>query len=93
MVEREPEFSRTDVEALIAYLEKYRVGAHGQPMSEATSPLADPSNPDREWGYEAVVWTDFAARALSEKRRAYQDRYGDDINMDELIFTVKKVYL
>lgn len=91
VVEKEPEWCRADVEALIAFAEMRRVGPHGQPMSEATSPLADPSNPAREWGYEVEVWTDFAARAESQFRKAYRAQYGDDVNMDEVKFIVKKV--
>lgn len=91
VTEREPEWCRADVEALIAYLEMGRVGPHGQPMSEATSPLADPANPNRKWGYEIEVWTDFAARAESQFKKEYRERYGDDVNMDELKFIVKKV--
>lgn len=69
------------------------MGSHGQPMAEATSPLADPSNPQRQWGYEVVPWTDFAAKEVSRFKDAYKARYGDDVNMDELVFTVKKVEL
>ncbi len=93
ITEREPEWCRADVEALIAFVEMGRVGPHGQPMSEATSRLADPSNPDAEWRYVVEVWTDFAAKAKSEFIRDYKSKYGDDANMDELGFIVKKVEL
>lgn len=93
VTEREPEWCRADVEALIAFIEMGRVGPHGQPMSEATSREADPSNPDRTIGYEVEVWTDFAAKTLSEYKARYKAQYGDDVNMDELKFIVKKVDL
>ena len=93
VTEREPEWCRADVEAMIAYLEMGRVGPHGQPMSEATSPLANPQSDAQEWDYAVDVWTDFAAKRLSEVKRAYKERYGDDVNLDELRFIVRKVYL
>lgn len=92
VTEREPEWCRADVEALIAFLEMGRVGPHGQPMSEATSPLADPSNPARQWGYRAEAWTDFAAKVESEFRRDYKKRYGNDA-LDGIKIIVKKVDL
>lgn len=70
-----------------------RVGPHGQPMSEATSPLADPFNPDREWDYEVDVITDFAEARRSAFAKAYKSQYGDAVNMDELRFIVRKVDL
>lgn len=93
VVEREPEWCRADIEAIIAYMELGRVGSHGQPLSEATSPLANPQNPDREWDYEVEVYTDFAQKRLSEFQRSYRETYGDDANFDELKFIVKKVEL
>lgn len=60
-------------------------------MSEATSPLADPSNPNREWGYEVEAYTDFAAQAESRFRQSYAQQYGDDINWQEVRLVVKRV--
>ena len=91
VTEREPEWSRTDVEALIAYLEVGRVGSHGQPMAEATSPLADPANRDRRWGYEVDVYTDFAAKAETQFKEAFKRTYGDDVDMSDYRFIVRKV--
>lgn len=91
ITEREPEWCRADVEALIAYIEMGRVGPHGQPMSEATSWEANPSNKDRTIGYEVDVQTDFAAVALSEFKKAYKKQYGDDADMENLRFIVKKI--
>lgn len=93
ITEREPEWCRADVEGLIAFLELGRVGPHGQPMSEATSPLANPSNLAREWDYAVDVRTDFAARRLNETKQAMKLRYGDDLDLEELRFTVRKVEL
>lgn len=87
---RESEWCRADVEALIAFIEMGRVGPHGQPMSEATSPLANPSNRDRQWEYKVEAWADFAAKAESEFKRDYKKRYGDDA-LDGIKFIVKKV--
>lgn len=75
----------------MAFLEARRVGPHGQPMSEATSPDANPQNPNRKWGYEVDVYTDFAAQKLARFKRDYKAQYGDDVNMDELRFIVRKV--
>lgn len=91
--EREPEWSRADVEALLAHLELQRVGSHGQPMVEATSPLANPANPDREWRYEIDVYEDFAAAALAKEQEAYKRAYGDDVDMSTLKWVVRKVDL
>lgn len=88
---REPEWSRADVEAMLAVIEMGRVGPHGQPMNEVTSPLANPSNEHREWDYEVDVYTDFAAKRLSEFKRRYKQMYGDDVNLDELRFIVRRV--
>lgn len=88
---REAEWSQEDVTALAAVVEKGRVGPHGQPMSEATSVLANPQNPEQEWDYEFEVWTDFAAKRRAEGIRAFKKQYGDDANLDEYVFTVKKV--
>ncbi len=91
----ESEFSDEDLARLRGHLKDERAprGSHGQPMLEATSRDADPSNPDQKIGYEVEVWTDFAAKALSDFTRAYKAKYGDDVNLDELKFLVKKVDL
>lgn len=91
VTEREPEWARDDVEGLLALLERGRVGSHGQPMSEATSPLADPSNRDRGWDYEVDVFTDFAQQKLSREQEAFKQAYGDDADMASLRWVVRKV--
>lgn len=91
--EREPEWSRIDVESMIAAIEAGRVGSHGQPMSEATSRDADPSNRDRTIDYEVEVYTDFAQKKLNDFKRSFLKIYGDDVSLDDFRFIVKKVLL
>lgn len=90
---REPEFSRADVESMIAFIESQRVGHHGQPMSEATSPLADPLNRDRRWKYVAEPWTDFADQALERAKKKFRAEHGDAVDLDGVIWQVRKVDL
>lgn len=89
--EREPEWSRTDVESLIALLEMQRVGPHGHPMSEATSELANPQNANQQWRYESEPVTDFAAQAESNAIKAFRKRYGDDADMAATKWITHKV--
>lgn len=93
VLEREPEFSRTDVESLIAHLEMGRVGRHGQPMAEATSEDANPSNRARKYAYEADVYTDFAQLELDKQQKAFKATYGDDADMSGLVWVVRRVEL
>ena len=93
VTEREPEWSRADVEALVAHRERGRVGPHGQPMSEATSQLANPSNRERGWDYEVDVYTDFAQQKLTQEKDAFKRAYGDDADMSALAWIVRKVDL
>ncbi len=73
VTEREPEFSRIDVEALLAYIESQRVGPHGHPMSEALSRAGDPQNHDREWDWVVdLPVVDFAQAALDREKLAYR---------------------
>lgn len=90
VTEREPEWSRADVEALIALLEAQRVGAHGYPVSEAVSPLGDPSNPDREWDWVVPLPTkDFAQAELDRVRNQYRESY-PDADLSSLLWRVEK---
>lgn len=91
VTQREAEWSRTDVEALIAYIDLHRVGPHGQPMGEATSQDGNPSNRERKWDYVAEPWTDFAARALAKAKHEFKQSYGDDAPVEEIIWQVKRV--
>lgn len=88
--ERESEFSRTDVEALIAFIEKGRVGPHGHPMSEATAREGDPSNHDREWDWFVdLPEVDFAQRALDQAKATYRQDF-PDADMGALLWRVEK---
>lgn len=90
VTEREPEWSRTDVESLIAYMETQRVGPHGYPMNMATSRAGDPSNPDREFDWVAPLPDlDHATAALERMKTAYKKAY-PDADMSALIWRVEK---
>lgn len=89
-VEREPEWSRADVEALVALLESRRVGAHGFALSEATSRDGDPSNPEREWDWHVPLPTfDFAQAALDREKKRYLEAY-PDADFDAMLWRVEK---
>lgn len=72
VVNREPEFSREDVAALLA-LKRMRadVGDHGFSMSEAT----DPANRGM---FEAYLITDYVERARQMARAKNKREYPDD---------------
>lgn len=78
VTERESEWSRSDVESLIAFMESQRVGPHGHPMDEAVSPDGDPSNRDRKWDWHVPLPTmDFAQAALDRAKDGYKKSYPD----------------
>lgn len=58
-------------------LEEYEddLGPYGIPLSEAMSPLGDPNNPDREFGWGVKVLRNFATSAVEDKQAepAYKD--------------------
>lgn len=90
VVEREPEWSREDVEAMVALMESKRIGPHGHPMDEAVSRDGDPSNPDRKWDYVVPLPTvDFAQRALDVTKQKYQKQY-PDADLGSLLWKVEK---
>lgn len=90
VTEREPEWSSADRQSLLAYLESRKVGSHGHPMSEATSPLADPSNVDREYEYYSPPPTkDFANDAIARNQAAYKKRF-PDADLGSLLWRVEK---
>lgn len=78
-VEREPEWDEEQIALLLAAGDlAAEVGPHGIPMSEATSPLADPNDRWRGYHYEArPPRIDHAQRELNraqdERRAAYPD--------------------
>lgn len=93
---REPEWDDEQRAYIIEYLAwRRRIGSHGHPMDEATSPLADPANPDAEWRYVAdpLPIIDFAERERTAVRDAYRKQLGDEGSMAGLIFTVERVNL
>lgn len=70
---REPEFDDRDRALLLAHHRAAGdMGPHGQPMSEATSPEADPARPGG-WRYEAntAPRMDWAAKAVGDRQDAY----------------------
>lgn len=90
---REPEFDRGQVNLLLAHLAiQADIGPHGQPLSESTSPSADPSSWDAKWRYEAVgPYTDYAAKAIEDAKDAYKARLPKNANMPNgLRFGVRK---
>jgi hypothetical protein len=87
----EPEYDDEQRNLMIAYSAYLRdIGPHGEPMSEATSDLADPTNySPAGWRYEAkVVATDWAEKARQE---ALEELRKADTKMHGLIVGVKKV--
>lgn len=94
MTQREPEFDHEQRELLLAHLRrKADMGPHGQPMSETTSPLADPSSWDAQWSYEGTgPYVDYAERARQARINAYKAKLPKDAEMPAgLIFGVRKV--
>lgn len=65
-------------------------GQHGQFMSEATSPDADPNNYDGAYRYVAHVLVDQAERAVINKRKELQTQL-PDADLSDLRFVVEKV--
>jgi len=79
---------------VLAYLRWQRkLGAHGHPMDEATSPLADPANPDAKWRYYAdpLPIVDYAQKAKLDAEDAWRDGLQDGESMNGLIFTVERI--
>lgn len=65
------------------------LGPHGQPMSEAMSPLASGSK--RQWHYEARgPFADNAAQVLAEAKEKYKKDWPNK-STDGLLWTVEKV--
>ncbi|WIE54230.1 hypothetical protein [Curtobacterium sp. MCBD17_003] len=79
---REPEFDEHQVALLLNHQRQARdMGSHGQPMSEALSPEADPSR-DGGWHYEASEYptVDYAELALSQARDSYFEKHGKKLS-------------
>lgn len=79
VTEREPEWSRSDVEALDALRQaRASIGAHGFPMDEALSPDGDPSSWDSTYEWVAMPpVVDHAQAALDRSITAYRKKYPD----------------
>lgn len=81
----EPEFDQEQYE-LLAALADYEadIGNHGQLLSEAISPDADPGNPNRKYrfiaglaGSPGLPLVDYAAQARDQASEAYYKAYPD----------------
>lgn len=72
-IEREAEFDGEQYQ-LIAALEEYEssLGAHGLPLEETTSPLADPDNPNGTYTYEPHVRRDWYLDAIEKKEKEFE---------------------
>lgn len=91
MTRREPEFSAEDVDLLLEWQHgTHDLGPHGQPMSEALSPLADPMNRKHgEWFYTAEAITDYAEKAKQDAIDAFRASEGGEIP-NGVTFVVRK---
>ncbi|MBL5975374.1 MAG: hypothetical protein D3X82_16900 [Candidatus Leucobacter sulfamidivorax] len=91
---REPEWDDEQRAYVVEYLAwRRRIGPHGHPMDEATSPLADPANENAQWRYYAdpLPIVDYAMREREMAREAYKKQIGEEGSMAGLIFTVERV--
>jgi phage baseplate assembly protein gpV len=87
-VEQEAEWDDEQIALLIAAQElRADIGSHGVPMSEATSPLADPNDRFHGYSYSTRVKVDWAQRALNEAKANRAALYPDE-DADSLLWTV-----
>lgn len=93
----EPEFDASQYE-LLAALADYEtdIGPHGQLISEAVSPDADPGNPDRKFRFIAGIegkpglpLVDYAAQARDQAMNDYYKAY-PDVDRSGHVWTVRK---
>jgi len=104
-VEREPEWTPDQV-ALVLGVTGFEqmLGPHGQPMDEATSPDADPSNPRGSHRYAAGKLTvtpegafvrlpivDFAEKATKDAEDLWRKAAGENANPHGFMWPVEKV--
>ena len=67
------------------------IGAHGQPMREATSADADANDRGSKWFYRAgLPLVDHAEKALADAKAAYK-KSNPDADTSYLVWTVEKV--
>lgn len=91
----EPEFDDEQRDWLIAYARYMsEVGPHGFLMSEATSPDADPANPDAKFHFVTrdKPTVDRAEKSRMDAIDAYKQKW-PDANLNGLIFRTDKVDL
>lgn len=94
----EPEFDTSQYELLAALMDyEADLGSHGQLLSEAVSPDADPGNAKRKYRYIAGLATapglplvDFAAQARDQASEAYYKQYPDTDRAGH-VWVVRKV--
>lgn len=80
------------------------IGPHGQPMDEATSPDADPSNRDNKYVYKAGVLTttpeglfvraplrDFAEQSKAHAEETWRKANGDTADNAGIFWPIEKV--
>ena len=90
----EPEWDDEQRALMLEYMRwQRRLGPHGHPMDEATSPLADPANRDGTYRYYAdpLPIVDYAERERALAAEAYRKSLGDGESMAGLIFTVERI--
>lgn len=68
------------------------LGPHGHPMSEATSPDADPANPAGTYYYAVgLPIVDYAQQVIDDARDAYREQYKDSRIPNGLIWIAERV--
>jgi hypothetical protein len=93
---REPEWRPEDLDlALAAHaLDREPVGPHGHPLSESTSPDADPNNPKGTHfyrvAYDGEPIVDFAEGPRQRAIAAYKQKH-PGADMSALMFIVERV--
>lgn len=104
-VDREPEWTPAQV-ALVLGVEAHEasVGAHGQPLDEATSSESDPNNPEGIRAYRAGIpvvtpegstvyapLRDWAMKAQLDAMDKWREAAGDNANTNGLFFPVSVI--
>lgn len=104
-VEREPEWTPDQVDLVqgVSAFEQM-IGPHGQPMDEAMSSAADPSNPlgTHTYGAGALTLTpegtftrlpliDFAEKASKDAQDQWRTAAGENANPNGFVWPVEKI--
>lgn len=89
---REPEWDEDQLAMMLEWQRReHDRGPHGHPLSESTSPLANPSSWDSQWTYVAdLPVTDYAEKARQDAIDRIKKQYPDG-NLNGLIFPVRRV--